>query len=210
VHGLAPSGNVTVAGNTSASLSFVPGATRSITFRESGLPRNGTKVEQWCVALQVWKGCSRAGSLLFANLTPGEYSYTVVSMAGQTITARLGTTSVPLSGTLSVLARGATVSLKYVYPYLVSFTESGLSPGTNWSVTLKGVTRYSTTNEIEFFEPNGSYGYKVGAETGFSHRGTPSAAPVHGGSAIVLITFASTSGHRPVSAPPTIYSRPRT
>ena len=45
--------------------------------------------------------------------------------------------------------------------YAVTFTESGLSSGTNWSVTLAGLTKYSTSTTITFNEPNGTYTYTV-------------------------------------------------
>ncbi|MGA8302374.1 MAG: alkaline phosphatase family protein [Thermoplasmata archaeon] len=52
--------------------------------------------------------------------------------------------------------------------YSVTFTESGLPSGTNWSATLNGVVENSTTSTISFTEPNGTYAYTAGAVTGYS------------------------------------------
>jgi hypothetical protein len=47
------------------------------------------------------------------------------------------------------------------FNYTVTFTESGLAPGVQWSVTLAGDLKTSTTTTIVFSEPNGSYSYTV-------------------------------------------------
>ena len=48
--------------------------------------------------------------------------------------------------------------------YTVTFTETGLSSGTSWSVTFNGVTEKSTTSKIVFTnEVNGTYSYTVGS-----------------------------------------------
>lgn len=41
--------------------------------------------------------------------------------------------------------------------YPVTFTESALPPGTNWSVSLNEITHSSTSTRITFEEPNGTY-----------------------------------------------------
>jgi len=45
--------------------------------------------------------------------------------------------------------------------YTIRFTETGLPTGTQWSVTLNGTTKSSTTNTIIFSEPNGTYSYRI-------------------------------------------------
>ena len=46
-------------------------------------------------------------------------------------------------------------------PYYVTFMESGLPLGTEWSVSMNGVTQSSTTDVISFPVSNGSYKYEV-------------------------------------------------
>jgi YVTN family beta-propeller protein len=45
--------------------------------------------------------------------------------------------------------------------YDVTFTESGLPPGSGWSVNLSGTLRTTTSSLITFTEPNGTYPFTV-------------------------------------------------
>jgi len=189
--GILPSGTLTVAGGPRwENITFVKASTYTISFGESGLPRG----ESWCVVLSGWQTCSTRSTNLYRNLTPGSYAYAVLPMSGQGITAKVLGSAVALDGTLTITSRGYTVALKYVYPYAVTFTESGLPTGTNWSVTLKGVTHHSTTNTIAFNEGNGTYAYLVGAETGYAYTKSPTSVHVLGGPASALVTFRPRSG----------------
>ncbi|MHB1900719.1 MAG: ice-binding family protein [Cuniculiplasma sp.] len=49
--------------------------------------------------------------------------------------------------------------------YNVIFTESGLTSGTSWNVTLGGVAKTSTSGTITFSEVNGSYSFSVAAKS---------------------------------------------
>ncbi len=50
--------------------------------------------------------------------------------------------------------------------YNVTFTETGLSAGTMWSVTLNGSLESSTTTSIVFVEVNNTYSFNVSAVSG--------------------------------------------
>jgi thermopsin len=52
--------------------------------------------------------------------------------------------------------------------YLVQFTETGLPHGTDWSVTLNGITASSTTSTVWFYDPAGTYAYTVGTVAGYT------------------------------------------
>ncbi|MFI5418186.1 MAG: YncE family protein [Candidatus Lutacidiplasmatales archaeon] len=56
--------------------------------------------------------------------------------------------TVPQTGTISIISTNASA---ITYP--VTFQETGLRNGTNWSVTLSNVTRSSTNSTIRFQEP---------------------------------------------------------
>jgi hypothetical protein len=45
--------------------------------------------------------------------------------------------------------------------YPVTFSESGLPSGSEWSVTLAGVTQTSASSSMVFSEPDGTYSYSV-------------------------------------------------
>jgi YVTN family beta-propeller protein len=76
----------------------------------------------------------------------------------------------PVNGRIYTVNQGSsTVSVfGIVTGWAVRFTETGLAPGTLWSVTDQGVTESSTSSEIVFYEPNGTYGYSVNAVPGYS------------------------------------------
>jgi hypothetical protein len=56
----------------------------------------------------------------------------------------------------------------HVPTYPVTFSESGLATGTQWSVTLNGIVNTSTTTSMEFSEPNGTYAFSVTPVSGYS------------------------------------------
>ena len=190
--GAPSSGTVIVNGQSvNVHFTFSKGVTYPIRFVESGLPKGAS----WCVDLASWLRCSTGKFVAYSDLTAGSYAYSVPSMTGQTITAKVGGLSVPLTGTLGVALKGITVVLKYVYPYAVTFTESGLTTGTSWSVTVKGVTLSSTTGSIGFQLPNGTYGFKVGAVSGYTFTVSSHSAKVVGGPVTVTVTFRPKAAH---------------
>ena len=74
-------------------------------------------------------------------------------------------------------------------PYLVTFTESGLASGTNWSVTLAGNLSYSKSSTITFKEYNGTYDYAVGAIPGYTVSTAKGSVTVNGFPVPVPIVF---------------------
>ena len=73
--------------------------------------------------------------------------------------------------------------------YNVTFTESGLLPGTSWSVTLNGTTKYSSTNTITFNEPNGTYSYTVTPVAGYTESPPSGTINVNGANVTQPVTF---------------------
>jgi hypothetical protein len=59
-----------------------------------------------------------------------------------------------------------------ITPYNVTFVESGLAPGTSWSVTFNGVPQASTSTSISFTVPNGDYAYSVSVPSGYTSPST--------------------------------------
>ena len=99
-------GTVVVAGvNQSLPYQFEKGATYTLSFSISGLAK-GTN---WCVLVQGSKVCSTKGSIKLTDLTPGDYAYTVESVAGYTLTAKA---PYSLSGTVVITTKSVTVGLK--------------------------------------------------------------------------------------------------
>ena len=72
--------------------------------------------------------------------------------------------------------------------YTVTFHETGLPSGTNWSVSQGTSIKYSVNYTISFLEPNGSYNFIMGSVGGY--RPLPSNFSVnvagHGSSFVVI------------------------
>jgi len=195
VTGGSPSGTVRVAGQPVAeTFGFAKGTTVALTFAEKGLGKG----QAWCVELGSEKVCSTTAGLKLSNLTPASYAFSVVSpLSGQNITGVIGTSIVTLTGGVPAtwdLTSNAKVVLTFAYRYAVTFTPSGLTTGT-WSLTIKGLTKTAAYgSSIVFNETNGTWGYKVGAISGFTSVGSPKKAVVSGAGVKVSVVFTAKKG----------------
>jgi hypothetical protein len=83
----------------------------------------------------------------------------------------------PGFGSVNVSNADQSVPIVFDFLYTVVFNEVGLPSGTNWSVEIFGVSgpaRNSTsTTAMTFTQPDGSWGFEVGAIPGFYIEGTP-------------------------------------
>jgi hypothetical protein len=130
--------------------------TYTLTFTETGLP----SLTNWTASLNGIIETSTGASIVFTEPN-GTYDFS----AGAT-----GYTAVPADGQANVSGANYTETINFgenAGPFAVTFTESGLSLGTSWSVTLDGVLNTSTTGTIGFTEPDGTYDYTVSAVTGY-------------------------------------------
>ena len=189
VAGIAPTGSVAV-GNGPVSLAFhlVKGRTYSITFREKGLPSG----ETWCLVLGS-EVCTTSTTRAFTGLTPGAYTYAFVPVSGQQLKVKLGPSTVPLSGRITVSSRSLALVGTFTSRYSVVFRESGLPLGTPWSVRLGRRTVRSTTDQILFTVAAGSYTFKVGGVRGYERSPTAGTVLVNGTAVRQNIDFTTTS-----------------
>lgn len=138
------------------------------------------------------------GQLLVAEHNASAVS--VVSTATRTIVETVGVGSGPiwvvydpgngrvyvtnqLGNSVSVISAPAT--------YAVTFTESGLPGGSNWSVTLNGSTQYASATSIGFTVPNGTYAYAVGRVANYTATPNASVVVVNGSAVPVAVTFSA-------------------
>ena len=189
VPGYAPTpatGNLTVLGAPDwQNLTFSPssGPTYPVVFTESGLP-NGTL---WAATL--------AGSPLFSNSTNltffesnGTYAWSVGNVTGYTPTVHGGNLTVA-----GIEVNQSVVFLPNVTSfYPVTFSESGLAAGLNWSVDLNGTNESSTSGTITFTTVNGTYSWMVGTVSGYLPSNSSGAVTVAGLPVLVNLTFAPT------------------
>ena len=151
-------------------IAFAP-ATFVVLFEEDGLP-GGT--EWWLNITGGTRASSDTSTLSFEEVN-GTYHYSVAA-ANRTFSAAGG--SFRINGT----GYSQTVQFTRV-DYTLSFVESGLPPGTAWSVALSesSAPSLSTTNTVAFRVPNGTYTYEIAGVQGWStpqyHRTGPGAGP---------------------------------
>ena len=157
--------------------------TYSVTLTESGLA-GGTA---WSVTLGGTLQGSNSSSNVFVEPN-GTYSFTVSPVSGYSVTPSSGSVTVnggPVSQAITFRPTGAST---------VTFTQSGLPGGTNWSVTISTVTHYSTTPTVTFAEGNGTYSYTVGTVAGYTSSPSSGTITVAGTNVNQAITFTSSSG----------------
>ena len=150
------SGSVDYTGtNTTVPISFSPTAYEVI-FNETGLASGAT----WKATLNGATISSTDTTISFVE-TAGTYDWSV---------SAAGYTAAPSSGSVVVPGSGTTIDVTFtaIPSYAVTFTESGLAAGTNWSVVLNGTLAYSTTSSIVFEMPNGDYDYSVSSVAGYT------------------------------------------
>ena len=80
--------------------------------------------------------------------------------------------------------------------YGITFTESGLTTGTSWAITLNGNVESSSTNTITFTEPNGTYDFSIGNTTGYTVLPQSGVVAVSGRALTESIFFTQTSPNR--------------
>jgi hypothetical protein len=207
-------GNVSVNGsNASVSVVFTPLTYYHLTFSETGLP-SGTF---WSVALNgsspswfqpdavragwsdqgsSWNGST--GSNVNFTVPNGNYSYAIGNVTNG---SRLYVPT-PASGNVTVNGSSATVDVTFSFVplYTVSFVESGLPAGTNWSVSLWNNTtgwfsNSSSNTTLNVTVPNGVYNFSVGNVSNCTRVFVPSPAngtvTVLGANVTVDVTFAT-------------------
>ena len=76
-----------------------------------------------------------------------------------------------------------------------TFTESGLSSGTSWTIDLNGNTISTTSSSISFSEPDGSYSYSIGSISGYGLSPSSGTANINGGSTTVSVTYSQELGY---------------
>ena len=159
-----------------------PGQRFPVTFGETGLPA-GTL---WSVSVRGFSNESTSTTITFleANGTSG---YQVGALSGYR--------AHPPAGSFLVDGRPVQISIVFVADtppgqrYPVTFVETGLPNGTNWSVTVRGVVMNTTSTNVTFLEANGTVGYQVSTVSGYRAHPPAGSVLVNGGPVQVPIVF---------------------
>ncbi len=153
-----------------------------VTFRESGLPP-GTG---WWVNLTGQQSFAGAASQISFQVPNGTYNY-VLATPKKSYSATSG--SFAVSGNPDTIAVGFSL-----VTFSITFVESGLTSGVNWSVTLNGRDQSSSGTAITFSEPNATYSFSVGAVAGFSSNVTFGLVNLTGTPRTISIGFTTIAG----------------
>jgi len=172
-------GPVTVAGaNVTVSIAFVPPPTYPLTFTETGLP-SGTS---WSVALSGETETSATPTIVFVEPN-GSYVFYIPGVPGYSVNVGWG----PV--TVNGAAQAVDVTFLPVPTYSVTFSETGLPYGANWSVTLDGILAFGTASTIVFVDPNGTYVFYIPEVAGYIANVSWGPVTVDGANVTVPITF---------------------
>jgi YVTN family beta-propeller protein len=147
-----------------------------VSFAETGLPA-GTS---WTVSLDG-NATTSTGATVSFDVPNGTYVWSIVPIPGF---------HANWTGSVTVLNSSRTVIVPFVLAtYEVEFSEVGLAGGTNWSVSLAGVSRSTLGSSLGFVEPNGSYAYAVVPIPGWAATPRVGTAMVDGGPVNVSISW---------------------
>jgi YVTN family beta-propeller protein len=174
------SGNdyVYVTNEGSANVSVLGPTRHAVTFTETGLPA-GT--EWWVNVTGQAPQVSTTASITL-NLTDRAYTY-AVSTIDKMAEASGG----------SFTVNGSAVSEPVAFTpvtYAVTFTETGLPAGANWSVSIQGISYPSTTSTITCPLTNGTYPFSLGPIVGWTPRPRVGTVTVDGGAASEAVAWA--------------------
>ncbi len=180
------SGNVVVNGAALSEpvvFSVIVVPTYAVTFTESGLASG----INWTVTLNSSVQHSTSATIVFTE-SNGNYSYSVHSVAGYRES--------PASGNLIVSGAPASVPVTFTAlpptTYQLTFTQSGLISGTNWSVTVNGQLQSSEGSSITFNEPNGTYTFTPTNVSGYTVVPTKLQVSIQGEGLNEIISFTPT------------------
>jgi hypothetical protein len=132
---------------------------------------------------------SMSSSITF-TVPNATYSFTAGTVAGYLPT--------PSSGHVNVVGQPILQPIAFMPgspgPYAVTFIETGLPSGTNWTVTLNGTQHVSNTSLVNFSELDGQYSFTVGDVTGYSATPSSGSFNVSGTAVNQSVGFASKKG----------------
>lgn len=169
-------GNITVNGlDVFQTISFH--RTYIVNFTESGLP-SGAK---WSVTLNGTTNSSSSSAISFSERN-GTYEFTIEAPSGYSTTN---------GGQIIVNGTSVSETIKFSpNTYSVTFTETGLPPGSIWSVTLNGTTESSANSSIDFsVQRNGSYAYGVFSSSNYSANVTTGTIVIDGAAVTQVVYF---------------------
>jgi YVTN family beta-propeller protein len=164
-----------------------------VTFSETGLPAGASWTAEVSPGLPATPRSSADFTAWIPCLTTDNFT---IPNAG-------GYSPSPDSGTIASPAYWGELTLPIVFTasgslYPLTFVETGLPGGTNWSVDAGGVGEASTTSRIPFSVPNETYAFTVGEVPGYSISSASGNVTVAGAPVTEYLTFSPIPPSYPV------------
>jgi hypothetical protein len=180
LEGAVPAGVVEVTGaSVTVSFGLVSGPTPWLSFRAAG-----TFTGSWCVELaSAIESCGAGPQITFVDLSPGVYSYRVITPPGFA-------TAHP-SGAVVLGDRSTTVHGRFTeVRFAATVTAFGLAPHTRWKLEIDGKTLTGSRSALSLDLPNGTYPYVAEAVAGYTGGGAGTLT-VNGAAVAVVATYAA-------------------
>lgn len=184
----APSGYSPVSGNSSLTVAGAPtgapilfgATTHVVTFTESGLVAGPS----WNLTIDGTT-VNTTGTSVALNLSAGTYAYSLGPVAGYLA---------PAPGSVTVGSSAVSKTVVYTpVKYPVVFTESHLTSGTAWNVTINGESKSSIGAHVEFNLTNGTYSYGIGSVSGKTPPASNATVTIDGAGVAIAVPFATTT-----------------
>ena len=150
------SGTFTIAGGSETEKIVFSPFTYFVAFSETGL----SAYTSWSVTFDGVTNTSDTSDICF-SVPNGTYTYSVNAVSNFTVS--------PDYGTLTVNGEDMIINITFTpLGYSVTFSESGLPLGNEWSIELNGSVSVSTDSTIVFYASNGTYDFSVGVVPGWT------------------------------------------
>lgn len=171
-------GVITVAGSTAVAILFSPTTNHTYLFAiaETGLV-TGTN---WTATIGTTV-YSTTHDYIQVELTNGTYGYSIHPPSNYVVR--------PSTGSIHIAGVGAIEAVTFLPTFTISFTETGLTSGTTWTLTLVGTSHSTTGASISQNEPDGTYEYEVSAPHGYQINATTGYVTVSNAPTVVVFTF---------------------
>jgi YVTN family beta-propeller protein len=177
-------GNLFVSNSGSNDVSVIAGG-YPVTFIETGLLSG-----PWSVSVSTTARSAQAGSPIMIEATNGTWTFVVGAVAGYIVN--------PTSGAVTVAGGPQAIAVTYsvgVPPtYLVTFSETGLAPGTTWTVSLNGYAQNTSGTTIAYQVPTGTFQFSVEPVSSYTVTPAKGNVTVTAEPTSVSITFTPSNG----------------
>lgn len=173
------SGSITVSGSSVTGPKIIFNELLNVTFQQQKLPSGNT----WYVNITGGRTFhSSNGTITFMEIN-GTYSYNVSS--GNKLYR-----PIPYSGSFVPNKTAFPIRITFILvTYTVTFSETGLTNGTFWSVSVNNNTKISTNGTIIYRLNNGSFEYSIQPIPGFSTDTYAGNLTVNGSSFVEYISW---------------------